>query len=207
VLVHCICQLHRPQTSSRRAAAAVSLKSGQFGAANQHHLGTLHNTLLRHELLLSIAARIDSGVVQLEHRHFKYHCPVIVVRHTANIIQFSGVLVFAGLYYAFKGRHVYAGPVAYVRKDLQVVNPVQLRILDQRIKFSTPSTSSILCYRTVWLPWLCHLEIARRKYRCGVWDCSEGTLFVEGTIILIQLSSSIKVALLLHPLLSCGAQV
>lgn len=43
---------------------------------------------------------------------------VIVFGISADKTQFGGVIVFAGIYYAFKGRHVYAGPVAYVRKDL-----------------------------------------------------------------------------------------
>lgn len=41
-----------------------------------------------------------------------------IIGYVADNIQFGGVIVFAGIYYAVKGRHVYAGPVAYVRTDL-----------------------------------------------------------------------------------------
>ncbi|KAF2766876.1 amino acid transporter [Teratosphaeria nubilosa] len=35
-----------------------------------------------------------------------------------NILIFGAVVLIAGAYYAVHGRHVYAGPVAYVRKDV-----------------------------------------------------------------------------------------
>lgn len=89
-----------------------------MGIVDQYRLGPLHDSVLRHELLPSITARADSGVVQLEHRHRKYCCLPARSCYQANNVQFGGVIVFAGIYYAVKGRHVYAGPVAYVRKDL-----------------------------------------------------------------------------------------
>jgi hypothetical protein len=33
-----------------------------------------------------------------------------------SILMFGSTVVFSLIYYYFKGRHVYAGPVAYVRK-------------------------------------------------------------------------------------------
>jgi len=35
-----------------------------------------------------------------------------------NILVFSCVNIFSFVYYYFRGRHSYKGPVAYVRKDL-----------------------------------------------------------------------------------------
>ncbi|KAJ9618854.1 hypothetical protein H2203_008670 [Taxawa tesnikishii (nom. ined.)] len=41
-----------------------------------------------------------------------------VVSFNWNILIFGAVVVLSGLYFLIKGRHVYDGPVAYVRKDL-----------------------------------------------------------------------------------------
>lgn len=89
-----------------------------MGTFDQYHLGPLYGFVLRHELLPSIAARADRGVVQLEYCHREYRFLSETFGHPANSIQFGGVVLFAGIYYAVRGRHVYAGPVAYVRKDL-----------------------------------------------------------------------------------------
>ena len=35
-----------------------------------------------------------------------------------TVLQFAGVVAIAGIYYAIRGRKVYVGPVAYVRKDI-----------------------------------------------------------------------------------------
>ncbi len=34
-----------------------------------------------------------------------------------SVLMFGSTIVFSIAYYVFKGRHVYAGPVAYVRKS------------------------------------------------------------------------------------------
>lgn len=89
-----------------------------MGTVDQRRLCALHDFVLHHEFLPSIAARADRRVFQLEYRHRKYNYLVSLYRYLTDSLQFGGVIVFAGIYYAVKGRHVYAGPVAYVRKDL-----------------------------------------------------------------------------------------